>query len=180
MALGAFLAGVLLAESEYRHELETDLAPFKGLLLGLFFIAVGMGLDLNVLRQQPGLVLLLLWLLTQLTPETLLFGAGDLRDVLSDVPGVLHPAQTFIRAEAVVAAANALAVGLLASTLLRQRIDNYRGLLLLFGTALLVRTLAYAVLGSGLLSSSADALSWLTPGAATGALAGMEIGRAHV
>ncbi|MDT8999300.1 glutathione-regulated potassium-efflux system protein KefC [Paucibacter sp. APW11] len=60
MALGAFLAGVLLAESEFRHELETDLAPFKGLLLGLFFIAVGMGLDLNVLREQPLLVLGLL------------------------------------------------------------------------------------------------------------------------
>ena len=41
MALGAFLAGVLLADSEYRHELEADIEPFKGLLLGLFFIAVG-------------------------------------------------------------------------------------------------------------------------------------------
>jgi glutathione-regulated potassium-efflux system ancillary protein KefC len=60
MALGAFLAGVLLAESEYRRELETDLEPFKGLLLGLFFIAVGMGLDLSVLHQQPLLVLGLL------------------------------------------------------------------------------------------------------------------------
>jgi len=60
MALGAFLAGVLLAESEYRRELETDLEPFKGLLLGLFFIAVGMGLDLAVVRQQPLLVLGLL------------------------------------------------------------------------------------------------------------------------
>jgi len=56
MALGAFLAGVLLAESEYRRELETDIEPFKGLLLGLFFIAVGMGLDLRVLREQPALV----------------------------------------------------------------------------------------------------------------------------
>ena len=56
MALGAFLAGVLLAESEYRHELETDLEPFKGLLLGLFFIAVGMGLDLAAVRAQPWLV----------------------------------------------------------------------------------------------------------------------------
>jgi len=60
MALGAFLAGVLLAESEYRRELETDLEPFKGLLLGLFFITVGMGLDLAVVRQQPLLVLGLL------------------------------------------------------------------------------------------------------------------------
>jgi glutathione-regulated potassium-efflux system ancillary protein KefC len=56
MALGAFLAGVLLAESEYRRELETDLEPFKGLLLGLFFIAVGMGIDFNVVLQQAGLI----------------------------------------------------------------------------------------------------------------------------
>jgi glutathione-regulated potassium-efflux system ancillary protein KefC len=66
MALGAFLAGVLLAESEYRRELETDLEPFKGLLLGLFFIAVGMSVDFAVVARQPlllaGLVLGLLTL----------------------------------------------------------------------------------------------------------------------
>lgn len=56
MALGAFLAGVLLAESEYRRELETDLEPFKGLLLGLFFIAVGMSIDFGVLLASPGLM----------------------------------------------------------------------------------------------------------------------------
>jgi len=56
MALGAFLAGVLLAESEYRTELETDLEPFKGLLLGLFFIAVGMSIDFAVVWAHPGLV----------------------------------------------------------------------------------------------------------------------------
>ena len=56
MALGAFLAGVLLAESEYRRELETDLEPFKGLLLGLFFIAVGMSIDFGVLMKSPGLM----------------------------------------------------------------------------------------------------------------------------
>ena len=54
MALGAFLGGVLLAESEYRRELETDIEPFKGLLLGLFFIAVGMTIDFGVLRAHPG------------------------------------------------------------------------------------------------------------------------------
>ncbi|HVZ44530.1 MAG TPA: glutathione-regulated potassium-efflux system protein KefC [Ramlibacter sp.] len=54
MALGAFLAGVLLAESEYRRELETDIEPFKGLLLGLFFIAVGMSIDFGVLVRSPG------------------------------------------------------------------------------------------------------------------------------
>jgi glutathione-regulated potassium-efflux system ancillary protein KefC len=53
MALGAFLAGVLLAESEYRRELETDIEPFKGLLLGLFFIAVGMGIDISVVMRHP-------------------------------------------------------------------------------------------------------------------------------
>ncbi len=58
MALGAFLAGVLLAESEYRRELETDIEPFKGLLLGLFFIAVGMSIDFAVVLNQPGLVAL--------------------------------------------------------------------------------------------------------------------------
>ncbi len=56
MALGAFLAGVLLAESEYRRELETDIEPFKGLLLGLFFIAVGMSIDFAVVAARPGLV----------------------------------------------------------------------------------------------------------------------------
>ena len=60
MALGAFLAGVLLAESEYRRELETDIEPFKGLLLGLFFIAVGMSIDFGVLLKSPGLMALAL------------------------------------------------------------------------------------------------------------------------
>ena len=61
MALGAFLAGVLLAESEYRRELETDIEPFKGLLLGLFFIAVGMSIDFGVLLQSPGLMAAILF-----------------------------------------------------------------------------------------------------------------------
>ena len=56
MALGAFLAGVLLAESEYRRELETDIEPFKGLLLGLFFIAVGMSIDFAVVLAQPVII----------------------------------------------------------------------------------------------------------------------------
>jgi glutathione-regulated potassium-efflux system ancillary protein KefC len=59
MALGAFLAGVLLASSEYRHALETDIAPFKGLLLGLFFIAVGMSIDLALVQARPGLLAVL-------------------------------------------------------------------------------------------------------------------------
>ncbi len=60
MALGAFLAGMLLANSEYRHQLEADIEPFKGLLLGLFFISVGMALNLGLLREAPGTVGLLI------------------------------------------------------------------------------------------------------------------------
>jgi glutathione-regulated potassium-efflux system ancillary protein KefC len=57
MALGAFLAGVVLAESEYRHALESDIEPFKGLLLGLFFIAVGMSIDFGILFRDPLLIM---------------------------------------------------------------------------------------------------------------------------
>ncbi len=82
MALGAFLAGVLLAESEYRTELETDLEPFKGLLLGLFFIAVGMSIDFAVVFRHPfivvgvvaGFLLLktgVLWAMARLMPVPL-------------------------------------------------------------------------------------------------------------
>ncbi len=56
-ALGAFVAGVVLANSEYRHTLETDIEPFKGLLLGLFFISVGMGVDFSLLFKAPALIL---------------------------------------------------------------------------------------------------------------------------
>lgn len=60
MALGAFLAGVLLADSEYRRELQTDLEPFRGLLMGLFFIAVGLGIDFGVVAARPEWIALLL------------------------------------------------------------------------------------------------------------------------
>ena len=56
MALGAFVAGVLLADSEYRHALEADIEPFKGLLLGLFFMAVGMSVNMGLLVESPLLV----------------------------------------------------------------------------------------------------------------------------
>ena len=59
MALGAFVAGVILADSEYRHALESDIQPFKGLLLGLFFISVGMSIDFGLLIEQPLLILTL-------------------------------------------------------------------------------------------------------------------------
>ncbi len=87
-ALGTFVAGVVLANSEYRHELEADIEPFKGLLLGLFFITVGANLDFGLLRAQPGLIVglvaallvvkfLVLFVLSRIfkleTPEGLLF-----------------------------------------------------------------------------------------------------------
>jgi glutathione-regulated potassium-efflux system protein KefB len=56
MSLGAFLAGVLLADSEYRHEIEAQIEPFRGLLLGLFFVSVGMSLDIEMAMSQPQLV----------------------------------------------------------------------------------------------------------------------------
>jgi CPA2 family monovalent cation:H+ antiporter-2/glutathione-regulated potassium-efflux system protein KefB len=55
-ALGTFLAGVVLATSEYRHELESDIDPFKGLLLGLFFLAVGASIDFGLIAESPGLI----------------------------------------------------------------------------------------------------------------------------
>lgn len=60
MAMGAFLAGVLLASSEYRHALESDIEPFKGLLLGLFFIGVGMSIDFGTLLENPLRIIALL------------------------------------------------------------------------------------------------------------------------
>ncbi len=57
MGMGAFLAGIILGNSSFRHQLEADIEPFKGLLLGLFFIAVGMNLDLNLLLHEPLLIL---------------------------------------------------------------------------------------------------------------------------
>jgi len=59
-ALGAFLSGVVMANNEYRHELEADIEPFKGLLLGLFFISVGASMDFSLLGSSPGIILSLL------------------------------------------------------------------------------------------------------------------------
>ncbi|KPD12654.1 monovalent cation:proton antiporter-2 (CPA2) family protein [Phaeobacter sp. 11ANDIMAR09] len=74
-ALGAFLAGVVLANSEFRHELESDLMPFKGLLLGLFFITVGAGINYRLLLAEPG-DLLGLALLVILAKGVILFFVG--------------------------------------------------------------------------------------------------------
>ncbi|MBW8073765.1 monovalent cation:proton antiporter-2 (CPA2) family protein [Metallibacterium scheffleri] len=80
MALGAFLAGLLLADSEYRHELESNIEPFKGLLLGLFFISVGMAANLPLLLREPLLIaLLVLALLLLKAPVLYVLGRTGLR-----------------------------------------------------------------------------------------------------
>lgn len=77
MSLGAFLAGVLLADSEYRHELEAAINPFKGLLLGLFFMTVGMAVDLPLLFREPTLVsaLVLLFIAVKIAAVLAIRGA---------------------------------------------------------------------------------------------------------
>lgn len=76
-SLGAFLAGVLLSDSEFRHELESQIEPFKGLLLGLFFIAVGMGIDLDRVVAEPWAIALGVAVLL-VVKFGLLFGIGKL------------------------------------------------------------------------------------------------------
>ena len=88
MVLGAFIAGMLLADSEYRHALEADIAPFKGLLLGLFFIAVGMSVNIGLLLQEPTTILLIVIVLMLakalvLYPLARLFGLCDTKGALS-------------------------------------------------------------------------------------------------
>jgi monovalent cation:proton antiporter-2 (CPA2) family protein len=77
-ALGAFLAGVVLATSEYRHQLEGDIEPFKGLFLGLFFIAVGASMNFDLIGGSPGLIVGLAALLV-LTKFAVLFAIGSMR-----------------------------------------------------------------------------------------------------
>ena len=114
-------------------------------------------------RIDLGLVLLGLWLFSQLSPETLLFGMGDLRDLFKAPSGKLYPAEVFLRVEAGVACANGLAAGLLAACLV-ERDQPVRGIvLLLMATALSAHTLAF-----GLLVNPQDPLSWVTPGALYG------------
>jgi monovalent cation:proton antiporter-2 (CPA2) family protein len=75
LSLGAFLAGVLLADSEFRHELEADIEPFKGLLLGLFFMSVGMSANLDLVRQRP-LLIVALTVAFMLVKVAILLGVG--------------------------------------------------------------------------------------------------------
>jgi hypothetical protein len=119
---------------------------------------------------DAGLVLLALWLFTQLDPQSLLFGAGDLRPFFEQTTIGLHEAQVFIRAEALVAGSNALAVGLLVGLLAAPAGRTRSVIALVVGLALAVHAAAYA-----LFFGSEDAFNWLTPGAYLGAGAGFLI-----
>src|SRR5918995_1699949 len=124
MALGAFLAGVMLADSEYRHQLELDIDPFKGLLLGLFFIAVGMSIDLGLFVRVPHVVLaaalgIVALKMAILFPSAQLFGycnradagmfavalsqAGEFAFVVFSAAGSLLPGETLAVLNAAVA-----------------------------------------------------------------------------
>jgi monovalent cation:proton antiporter-2 (CPA2) family protein len=82
-ALGTFLAGVVLANSEYRHELESDIEPFKGLLLGLFFIAVGASINFALIGTNPGLILALVMSLI-IIKGLILYVLGTFFDIKGD------------------------------------------------------------------------------------------------
>jgi len=127
MGLGAFLAGVLLADSEFRHELEAQIEPFKGLLLGLFFIAVGMSIDVGRVMAEPGLIaqgVLALLLVKSLILVALGWRPGKLplREALM-LGAVLALGGEF----AFVVFAEALRVGLI-DTVLRDRLVAVVGL----------------------------------------------------
>lgn len=115
-----------------------------------------------------GLTLVGLWLFAQLNPATLLFGAGDLRDLFAAPAGERHGAGLFVAVEAAIAAANLLAVTLLGSTLARPGAPLRALLAGLLLAALAVRTLAFAVL-----MQAEHALVWLTPGAQLGLAGGV-------
>jgi VanZ family protein len=118
-------------------------------------------------QHDLGLVLLALWLFTQLNPETLLFGNGDLRGLLEPPPAVLHPAGVFIQMEAAVAACNLIAIGLFLSCLMQEGRPLRLILLALLTLALALRTVAV-----GVLLKAQNVFAWLTPGALLGLAGG--------
>lgn len=128
----------------------------------------------NLLTQHPhaesGLVLIGLWLLTQLSPETLLFGTGDLRYLLDIPPALPYAAHSFFFMETAIIVCHTLAIGLIATTLFSNRHAAVQVLVLFFSLALAIRTLAAAILVDPL-----HAFVWLTPGAGLGLMIGLAL-----
>ena len=121
-------------------------------------------------HAELGLTLLGLWLLTQLSPETLLFGTGDLRQLLGLSAALPFAAESFMRIEAWVTALNLVAVGLIVRQLVARRSSAYLVLPIFILFALTINTLAAAIL-----VGPNEALAWLTPGARLGLLAGSSV-----
>jgi len=187
MALATLLAGAISFGLESvqtwlpsRVPSNLDLAcnTLGGLLGALWAQAVGprvllriTALEHKLIAPVPhaelGLTLLGLWLLVPLSPETLLFGAGDLRGVLGLPPAVPYAAPAFFALETGVIACNTLVIGLFARTLLAERTHPHLILVAFLVLALAIRTLAAAVL-----IAPHEALAWLTPGAQLGLLIG--------
>ena len=121
-------------------------------------------------RTDAGLVLLALWLATQLNPVGLLFGVGDLRDLFRQPAGDAYEADVFVAIEALTAACNLIAVGLIASALLKPGGPNMRVMVGLIALGLVVKTGAFAII-----RQAHDVFQWLTPGALVGLAAGLPI-----
>lgn len=120
-ALGTFLAGVVLADSEYRHELEADLEPFKGLLLGLFFVSVGASIDFGAILSQPLVIAVLLGAVL-LVKGGVLIGLARLFGLASDQGLLVALALPQVGEFAFVLLAFATQLGLLSAALIGQLI----------------------------------------------------------
>lgn len=157
-------------------------AAAGGLLAAVFARWLLGGGPLHRLRAQaltPGaaadldLALLGLWLFAQLNPATLLFGSGDLRDLLASTAGESHKAELFVSIEAAITAMNLAAVAVLASAGARPDAPLRRLVALLVVVALAVKTLAFAIL-----MRAEHVFAWLTPGAQLGLAAGIVLAMA--
>jgi len=157
-ALGAALAG-LLAPAILG-------GPLKRWRSGAFF--EGAGIDV-------GLALLALWLFTQLNPATLLFAAGDLRDLLATGPGRARAPEFFVGIEAFTAAANLVSVGLLLSALVRPPHSARAMFATLTLAAIAVKMVAFAIV-----MRAENVLAWVTPGAQIGLAAGIVVALAAI
>lgn len=148
---GALLAGALLPRLHAAHALRRLRAMF-----------------LPGAVTDAGLALLALWLFTQLNPATLLFAAGDLRDLLATLPGTAQPPQFFVAIEAVTAAANLVTVAMLLSALVHPKARLRVLFVLLVAAALAVKVAAFAIV-----MRAHDVFAWLTPGAQHGLVVGV-------
>lgn len=117
-----------------------------------------------------GLTLMALWLFAQVNPATLLFGTGDLRDLLAEPAGPAYGAELFVTVETLTAAANLVAVTLLASAMMTRAAPMRLLLVALLGSALAVRAIASAIL-----MHAEQAFAWLTPGAQRGLAIGLAL-----